>query len=357
MKFDVIKPGIARSKGLSAWEELRLRAARELAQSADENPHPPSNANSPAYHPFGGGRLMHINRLIEDERGLDTVGFCPVHEIQLTPLEYYREPPLHESTLAGFCPRCDNFPAKDPPIRPIRCVYCLEHLSGLYTPCLCCGCIFHDACLVEWHAAGETECPAGDECNCIEEAMNGKIESWPAMQAALVTMLAEAKEVERYVTAARSKREAMRLRRKSVPASVHAGSSSSGGGFGKYAGYVDEFENEEGWGVSSMVRWGARSFRRGSSSRNSRDVMDGDEWETVGSGSGIPYMSGALGTGGGGGGGGSSSKPAPRGNEPISAARLSLGTRLRKSLVGDSSRPGAPRRKSGGVGLWRTGAL
>ena len=48
-------------------------------------------------------------------------------------------------------------------------------------------------------------------------------------------------------------------------------------------------------------------------------------------------------------------KPAPwDGDEPISAARLSLGNRLKKSL-GESGRPGALRRKSGGVGVWKAG--
>jgi hypothetical protein len=46
-------------------------------------------------------------------------------------------------------------------------------------------------------------------------------------------------------------------------------------------------------------------------------------------------------------------KPPVRGEEPISAAQLSLGKRLKKQLE-DSGRPGVPRRNSGGLAMWKT---
>jgi hypothetical protein len=46
-------------------------------------------------------------------------------------------------------------------------------------------------------------------------------------------------------------------------------------------------------------------------------------------------------------------KPPVRGEEPISAAQLSLGKRLKKQLE-DAGRPGVPRRNSGGLAMWKT---
>ncbi len=69
--------------------------------------------------------------------------------------------------------------------RRLRCVYCSLPIHALYPPCLGCGCPSHDECLAEWHAAGETECPAGDECRCVDEASSGQIESWTALRAAM----------------------------------------------------------------------------------------------------------------------------------------------------------------------------
>jgi hypothetical protein len=46
-------------------------------------------------------------------------------------------------------------------------------------------------------------------------------------------------------------------------------------------------------------------------------------------------------------------KPPPRGVQPISAAQLSLGKRLKKQLE-ESGRPGASRRNSGGLAMWKT---
>ncbi|PTB61597.1 hypothetical protein BBK36DRAFT_1163820, partial [Trichoderma citrinoviride] len=79
----------------------------------------------------------------------------------------------------GTCDRCHRVQNQ------LRCVYCLEPVDALFPPCLSCGCAFHEDCLAEWHAAGETFCPAGDECNCVEEAINGQVESWAALQGAM----------------------------------------------------------------------------------------------------------------------------------------------------------------------------
>ncbi|KAL1890904.1 hypothetical protein Cpir12675_005211 [Ceratocystis pirilliformis] len=115
------------------------------------------------------------------QRGLDVTGVCRIHEQQLDPLNYTlsnTDLPLLGGAV-GTCPRCHETQ------RQLRCVYCLEPLDAQYTPCLSCGCAAHDACLAEWHAAGEELCPAGDECNCVEEASSGQVETWEAMMGSL----------------------------------------------------------------------------------------------------------------------------------------------------------------------------
>lgn len=125
------------------------------------------------------GKKEQLQALLSSGRGLDVTGICRVHETQLEPLEYTTSTEPHAGGAVGTCDRCRKTQ------RQLRCVYCLEPVDALYPPCLSCGCASHAGCLAEWHAAGETVCPAGDECNCVEEASNGQVETWAAMVGAL----------------------------------------------------------------------------------------------------------------------------------------------------------------------------
>jgi hypothetical protein len=150
---------------------------------------------------------------------------------------------------------------------------------------------------------GESECPAGDECNCVMEASNGQVESWSALQAALYF-------------------SGKRARRISVPARLMS------------------FDNEsdEGFTTRAASLYGV----------DEDDERGGEEWESVASSHEIHAQQGGNGAKGGmyelG------TKPAIQGDEPVSAARLSLGNRLKKSLA---ERPAVLRRKSGGVPGWK----
>jgi len=433
--------------------------------------------------PFG-GRKEQMQALLASDRGLDVTGICRIHEIKLEPIEYSRATNGLVGGAVGTCPRCGTQPPPTsspasrrgagahprgsvrtaPPQTQLKCVFCLEPIDALYPPCLGCGCASHEACLAEWHAAGEVECPAGDDCVCVEEASNGQLESWLALQAA-VNMARMRDKAARSIgvdgvpsgggsgsddrgdsharrSSIRSLGAALaaggiggRPRRRSVPADL---AKFVGVGKGrKGAGGDDEEEDETatpatttssttasvilddatgGSGVAGMLGFNlgigggavasAPGSRRGSKSRlvglgngggsssnggggalpsgtgNTRSALrhniigggddfddddngiDREDWESVASSHGIPSVGNNNGAPVGGSGGvsgnerGSQSymsggKPPPYGDEPISAARLSLGNRLKKSL-GDSSRPSALRRKSGGVNVWKT---
>lgn len=129
--------------------------------------------------PIAFGKKDQLLALVASGRGLDVTGVCQIHETQLEPVRYTST----ESTVGGAvgsCDRCHRTQSQ------LRCVYCLEPISGLFPPCLACGCASHEACLAEWHASGETQCPAGDECNCVDEADDGQVESWVALQGAML---------------------------------------------------------------------------------------------------------------------------------------------------------------------------
>ena len=125
------------------------------------------------------GKKDLLQSLLASGRGLDVIGVCRIHEIQLEPSRYTTSN-THVGGAVGVCERCHRMQSQ------LRCVYCLEPVDALYPPCLSCGCASHESCLAEWHAAGETTCPAGDECNCVEEAINGQVESWAALQGAMM---------------------------------------------------------------------------------------------------------------------------------------------------------------------------
>lgn len=173
---------------LARLEIMKFNVLQEDAQYSDmdESIHgsftiPEGNTG---FHPQTGsspiisGKRDQLHALLATGRGLDVTGICRVHEIQLEPTRYT----TFESTAGGAhgsCDRCHRTQTQ------LRCVYCLEPVDALYPPCLSCGCASHEACLAEWHAAGETTCPAGDECNCVEEALHGHVESWAALQGAM----------------------------------------------------------------------------------------------------------------------------------------------------------------------------
>lgn len=125
------------------------------------------------------GKKDLLQTLLASGRGLDVTGVCRIHETQLEPLRYTTRSKAHVGGAQGVCERCHRMQSQ------LRCVYCLEPIDALFPPCLSCGCASHEYCLAEWHAMGETECPAGDECNCVEEASNGQVESWAALRGAV----------------------------------------------------------------------------------------------------------------------------------------------------------------------------
>lgn len=125
------------------------------------------------------GKKDQLQILAASGRGLDVTGICLVHETQLDPLRYTSSDSKVGGAV-GTCDRCHRIQNQ------LRCVYCLEPVDALFPPCLSCGCAFHEDCLAEWHAAGEMFCPAGDECNCVEEAVRGQVESWAALQGAVM---------------------------------------------------------------------------------------------------------------------------------------------------------------------------
>ncbi|KAG5978644.1 hypothetical protein E4U56_000081 [Claviceps arundinis] len=129
--------------------------------------------------PMSKAEKEQLEKLIASQRGLDVIGICRVHETQLEPIRYTSSHPTMGGAV-GSCDRCrkvQNY---------LICAYCLDQIGALFTGCLACGCVYHIACLGEWHAAGETLCPAGDECDCIEEAANAQVESWAALRGALM---------------------------------------------------------------------------------------------------------------------------------------------------------------------------
>lgn len=123
-------------------------------------------------------RREQLEAVVASGRGLDVTGICRIHETQLEPVLYVSS----ETSIGGAVGTCDRCRRTQ---TQLRCVYCLEPIDALFPPCLSCGCATHDVCLAEWHAAGETECPAGDECECAEEASHGQVESWAALQGAM----------------------------------------------------------------------------------------------------------------------------------------------------------------------------
>lgn len=162
------------------------------------------SGSSPSTNIIMSRKKDQLRNIVASGRGLDVTGICRIHETQLEPVRYgssnsnstaaaaaatatatspHHHQDHHQHNVGGAvgtCDRCHRLQSQ------LRCVYCLEPVDALFPPCLSCGCASHEGCLAEWHAAGETLCPAGDECNCVEEATNGQVESWAALRGAMM---------------------------------------------------------------------------------------------------------------------------------------------------------------------------
>lgn len=116
---------------------------------------------------------------VHHDLGVDITGYCLKHECRLIPIP---DPPKTKSIrletndgAIGICERCDLTQ------RQLRCVICTEPITALYAPCLSCGCASHQHCLLAVHAAGETICAGGCDCDCVEKGELGVVESWDVM--------------------------------------------------------------------------------------------------------------------------------------------------------------------------------
>ncbi|KAK4042160.1 hypothetical protein C8A01DRAFT_33792 [Parachaetomium inaequale] len=379
MKFDVLKD--------DRLSPDAATASNYTEDSAPNNtPFYPTGATSPT-SPFADRRGL-FQELLTSGRGVDVTGFCRVHPgVPLEPAEYLRptqpttataasnnasshRPNGHAATVVngtvGVCHRCtaEREHADLVPQTELECVYCWEPVIGLYAPCLACGCVAHGACLAEWHALGGAECPAGHECRCLEEASSEGAGSWAGLRAAAAAVLLLSgddhhdKERERggdgSATQSRGATpRSARSRRKSAPADaakfghiLRRMAESPGAG-----SEAVSVRSGTGTGAGGGGRMGGASRRRG---HDDNDI-DRTDRESVASSShttqqgGIPSVT-VTGVAGGLLAG---VKPPPRGEEPISAAQLSLGKRLKKQLE-ESGRPGVPRRNSGGLAMWKS---
>lgn len=354
--------------------------------------------------PFADRRGL-FQELLTSGRGVDVTGFCRVHPgVPLEPAEYLRPAPPSTSAgtitthhnnhtgpgyapvvngAVGVCHRCtaEREHADLVPQTELACVYCWEPMVGLYAPCLSCGCVTHEACLADWHAMGGAECPAGHDCCCVEEASSEAAGSWAGLRAAAAaaaavllagengnssaghsrggsTMGPAGGESSSGGTGARSGAAARsaRSRRKSAPADaakfhiLRRMTESPGAGAGS-----EGYGSTETAGVAARHHGSVRSAA-GGGRRRGQDDSDIDRTDREGaagaassSSQGIPSVTitgvaaGLL----------AGVKPPPRGEEPISAAQLSLGKRLKKQLE-ESGRPGVPRRNSGGLAMWKS---
>ncbi|KAI0013795.1 hypothetical protein F4779DRAFT_293678 [Xylariaceae sp. FL0662B] len=235
-----------------------------------EHPNHASLSRQGTNSPIVLGKKELLQSLVASGRGIDVVGICRVHETHLDPVRS-TYPSATFGGAVGTCDRCRRTQTQ------LLCVFCNEPIDALYPPCLSCGCASHDACIAEWHAAGELECPAGDECDCIEEASSGQVETWAAMIGALRQ--------------------------------------------GKIRKASEDIDKE-----------------RAPSKRGSVDKYD---WENIASGAHLPHAD-------------AQGKPLDQSQSlnPMSAARISLGNRLRKS-AGNWGSTASLRKKSGGPGPGR----
>jgi len=280
MKFNVLKdnPSTAHSTLFGSAGTEGFYSSYHSTENMSHTMHMHHNA----HYPIAVGKKEQLQALIASSRGIDIRGICRVHEIHLDPI---RSSENHATVGGGVgtCERCKRTQ------KQMLCIYCHEPIDALYPPCLGCGCTIHDACLAEWHAAGETECPAGDECDCLREASNGQIETIAAMMGALRQGKVR-KPSEDMITININK---------------------------------------------------PHDYRDNSNKRVSLDSRDRNEWETVASKAALPLTDGQ-------------GKPLEydqqQQQQPLSAARISLGNRLRKSAGNWGSSPSLRKKSGTGTG-------
>ncbi|PKS09380.1 hypothetical protein jhhlp_003994 [Lomentospora prolificans] len=176
MKFNVLQ-GNASSLHNGSTSNIDAASHASFVTTVDATAS--SSAHACPTSPILLGKKEQLHALMTSGRGLDVTGICRIHETQLEPREYTSSTEPHVGGAVGTCHRCPHIQ------KQLRCVYCLEPVDALYPPCLSCGCASHESCLAEWHAAGEVMCPAGDECNCVEEASHGQVETWAAIMGAI----------------------------------------------------------------------------------------------------------------------------------------------------------------------------
>ncbi|KAG9234497.1 hypothetical protein BJ875DRAFT_495779 [Amylocarpus encephaloides] len=114
------------------------------------------------------------------EQGLNVTGYCLKHEIRLEPLASN----AGGGGAVGRCERCKSVQ------RQLRCVICSEPIDALFSPCLSCGCVTHQSCLIDYHSYGNTECAGGCECDCGQKASDCLAESWEFLTSAIDKMRA-----------------------------------------------------------------------------------------------------------------------------------------------------------------------
>ncbi|KAI8961805.1 hypothetical protein F5Y11DRAFT_216068 [Daldinia sp. FL1419] len=264
LKFNVLKedplgPRATSFAGSGATSFHEYHSAENLSHSSRSH----HGANSPIVL----GKKELLQSLITSDKGIDVTGICRVHETHLDPVRS-----THASAAlggaVGTCDRCKRTQMQ------LLCVFCNEPIDALYPPCLACGCASHEACIAQWHEAGETECPAGDECNCIEEASHGQVETW---------------------------------------ASIY--------------GIVERTKNQKQSEIDLEGKYGI--YKRRS--------IDRHDWEKIASGAQIPLADGQ---------GKPLDQQQPLPQNPMSAARISLGNKLRKS-AGNWGSTTSLRKKSG----------
>ncbi|KAI0019929.1 hypothetical protein F4780DRAFT_780045 [Xylariomycetidae sp. FL0641] len=268
MKFNVLKDNPHKASS-NSFGEVRFNTLHLPDQDAEglNTPQPQNGTSSPIVI----GKKEQLQSVIASGRGIDVTGICRVHETHLDPIRP-SQGVARVGGAVGTCDRCSK-PTQARIQDQLLCIFCNEPIAALYPPCLGCGCAIHDACLAEWHEAGETECPAGDECNCVEEASSGQVETWAAMMGALRQ--------------------------------------------GKTRKFSDEKE--------------------GRNAIDKRGSIDKGDWENVISGAHLPQAD-------------SQGKPVETtaAQQPLSAARISLGNRLRKS-AGTWGSTASLRKKAGSV--------
>jgi len=282
MKFNVLKQDVSIHSSSSSFGTSGRGDFHESIQSGESLNHISHN-HLETSSPLVLRRKEMLEAIVASEVGIDVTGICWRHEIHLDPVRH-TETYATAGGAVGTCERCKRTQTQ------LLCVFCHEPITALYPPCLGCGCASHDCCLAEWYAAGETECPAGDDCDCMEEACNSTVESWTVMIGALRQ--------------------------------------------GKTRKASDDLGSLHLEGTPTAAAGAAVGMRRTSLANPS--VL---EWESVADGSQIPAADGQgkpIDDYGGSGDGDSSLQvPMPAGyagkQQPLSAARISLGNRLKKS--------------------------